>query len=63
MLRKLLPLAFWLLDTDLPLEQTVKKRAAHFLRLYSTASQLNAILNYWPEELLMNYVGLAIALG
>ena len=31
--------------------------------LYSPGDALNAILNYWVEELRMNYVALAIALG
>ena len=31
--------------------------------LYSTGHALNAILNYWVEELRMNYIALAIALG
>ena len=30
---------------------------------YSTVDALNAILNYWVQELRMNYVALAIALG
>ena len=30
---------------------------------YSPGDALNAILNYWVEELRMNYVALAIALG
>ena len=32
-------------------------------RMYSPGDALNAILNYWVEELRMNYVALAIALG
>ena len=31
--------------------------------IYSPGDALNAILNYWVEELRMNYVALAIALG
>ena len=32
-------------------------------RYYYPGSQLNAILKYWLQELRMNYVALAIALG
>ena len=35
----------------------------HVWRDYSTGDALKAILNYWVEELRMNYVALAIALG
>ena len=35
----------------------------YYLPVYSTGDALNAILNYWVEELRMNYIALAIALG
>ena len=34
-----------------------------YVAAYSPGDALNAILNYWVEELRMNYVALAIALA
>ena len=49
------------MDFGTGLEQGPVWSATHVY--YSVGDALNAILNYWVEELRMNYIALAIALG
>ena len=56
MLARVLPVASYIVD--LAREHVMLR----YVAAYSPGDALNAILNYWVEELRMNYVALAIAL-